>query len=687
MAVATLIGITLGSIQTVTADTTSNLQDNTLSTDTLVVQGDWLGKSDIKDVQTYPGARSLITQKQIQDSGATDVQGVLRSIPGVRVEDEASGTGVLPNISVRGLNPLRSVDLQVLVNGIPLALGPYSATGLSLFPVTLDMIQKIDIVRGGAAVQYGPNNVGGVINIITKPIPTDYQTTIGQQLQAAPTGKLLSTENLRTGGFLSDNFGTQFQANVTRGDGDRDHTYTKIDNFLLNLDYWPSVSTEVTSSLQYYHADAELPGALTPEQYNDNWRQSDTPYNDYYAETYRSSLTLTHDFENNSQFKWVNYYNKSRRNFMFQYPLVATDTIESIRQSPRTYHVFGTEPSYNFIIDRWIKQKFILGGRYLYEDIFFPIYSNDINDGNASTIKQWQSYTNAFAAYISDTLYFLNDRLQITPGMRLESVQQNFHDQLNPSNSKTNNTTEWLPGLTIGYQLNKAIYLFANAQRSLLPPQMSEVGNSNGANLTSELANNYEIGTRTHITKEIQTNITLFRTDFDNKIEKTSSDTLQNVGKSVEQGIETQLMYAPAFIKGLDLTLGYTYLDATIKEGSNAGNRLPYTSKNQFSLITNYQYHSWNFNISGYYLSSAFSDPQNTDPQTIDGSQGPIPAYWLWNLAINKSFKLSQKTKLLASFSVHNLFDKQYFFRNVDVSSGITPAPGRYFVFGLQMTF
>ena len=63
------------------------------------------------------------------------------------MQDE-TGTGVLPNISVRGLKASRSGHAQFLMDG----------------------------VRGGAAVQYGPNNVSGVINLVTKPIPHKWQT-------------------------------------------------------------------------------------------------------------------------------------------------------------------------------------------------------------------------------------------------------------------------------------------------------------------------------------------------------------------------------------------------------------------------------------------------------------------------------------------------------------------------------
>lgn len=666
-------------------------ENNKETSDALVVEGSWLGNGTEDDVKTYPGSRSVITNKQIVDSGATDIQDVLQQIPSVRIEDETAGTGVLPNISVRGLNPLRSVDLQALLNGVPLALGPYSSTGLSLFPVTIDMIDRIDIVRGGAAVQYGPNNVGGVLNIITKPIPEKYTTQIKQSITSAPTGKLLPTSYLRTGGFLSDNFGAQLQANVTRGNGDREHTFTKIDNFLYDMDYWLTTRDEFKTELQYYHADAELPGALTPQEYSDNWRQSVTPNNRYTSEAYRSSLNYSHYFDNGSQFNWMNYYVLNHRNFIFQSPVNVGTTPTSIDQSPRVYQFFGPEPSYTFTTHFLTKQKFIIGACYLREGIDYPVYSQNISTGINTTKRDWGSSTNAYSAYISDTLYFYSDRLQITPGIRLESVTQNFVNHLdstqNVNSDKTNTNNDLLPGITIGYQATKDLYLFTNAQRSLLPPQMTQVANSNGSDLTAELANNYEVGFRWKINEDIATTITLFRTDFDNKIEKNQSDELINVGKSRQQGIETQLKLTPYFIKHLDLTFGYTILDAKILDGENAGNRLPYTSKNQLSFVGNYNYKGWNFNVSGYYYSSAFSDPQNTDPETADGSQGPIPAYWLWNAAIVKDYDFSDNTKLQISLAVHNIFNEEYYFRNVDVSGGITPAPGRSVTLSGMLTF
>ncbi|WP_235602852.1 TonB-dependent receptor family protein [Piscirickettsia litoralis] len=440
---------------------------------------------------------------------------------------------------------------------------------------------------------------------------------------------------------------------------------------------------EIKTSIQYYDADAELPGALTPEQYYDNWRQSNTPDNRYQSHALRTSLVISHDFTPTSNLTWTNYFNKSYRNFIWQDPGTAGTTPTHIDQSPRDFLVFGTEPRYSFMLNTGIKQKIILGARYIHEGISYPVYKEDISTGTTATTRNWGLSTKAYAAYASDTLYFLNDRLQITPGLRYERVAQDFTDRLAGS-TINNNLSQLLPGLTVGYQISQPIYLFANAQRSLLAPQLSQVANSNGQSLAAEKAWNYELGSRIAFNKQVNTTITLFKTDFSDKIEKQGND-LVNIGASREQGVETQLHYVPEFLPNADFTLGYTYLDTEITQGENKGNQLPYASQNQFSLISNYHYKQWTYNISGYYVGSAFSDAANTP--TEQTTQGPIPDYWLWNTAIIRNFKLSDGAKAQLGFSIRNLFDERYFFRNVDVSQGITPAPGRSFTLSASLTF
>ncbi|NEY37336.1 TonB-dependent receptor plug domain-containing protein, partial [Streptomyces sp. PRKS01-65] len=93
----------------------------------------------------------------------------------VQVTDNSgtAGSSVSLNIGVRGLTGRYSPRSTVLLDGVPLAVAPYGQPQLSFAPTSLSNIESIDVVRGGGAVRYGPQNVGGIINFSTRAIPTE----------------------------------------------------------------------------------------------------------------------------------------------------------------------------------------------------------------------------------------------------------------------------------------------------------------------------------------------------------------------------------------------------------------------------------------------------------------------------------------------------------------------------------
>lgn len=163
---------------------------------TVTVTSDWLGPPSAAAARKHPGARTVLGEPGLTETGSRTLEDALRQVPGLTVADE-SGTGVLPNIGVRGLNPLRSEQVLLLQDGIPMTLAPYGQTGASLFPLTLQAVEAIDVARGGVAVHYGPNNVGGVINFVTRRIPVKPSFTAKETLSVARTGHILGDSYMR----------------------------------------------------------------------------------------------------------------------------------------------------------------------------------------------------------------------------------------------------------------------------------------------------------------------------------------------------------------------------------------------------------------------------------------------------------------------------------------------------------
>ena len=667
-------------------DKPAGASGETMRLESLKVDGDWLGDATEKDVKTYPGARTVVGEPELRRTGARNLEDALRQVPGVRVQDE-TGTGLLPNIGVRGLNPARSERALVLQDGVPLALAPYTGTGLSLFPVTAETIDRIDVVRGGAAVRFGPNNVGGVINFLTKPIPTKPTVTVREQLSiAGETGNMLTDSYLRAGGFVTPDLGLQAQYNGIAGESWRDHSATQAHNIILNGQWFATDRDEIKATAQYYNAEADLPGALTPAAYERDRTKSQRPYDSFAGKTWRGTVSYSHYFADDSEFNWTNFGHVSDRKFVFAEPFEPDLRTTTVSNSPRRFVVGGTEPRYTWMAETGpVSHKITVGGRYVREGVDFIVDRLTLSTNRTARQRDWRFDTNAYAAYASDTLGLLGGRLQITPGVRYELVDTDFRDRVT-NFASSNRSKEFLPGLDIGFQATDWLFTFANVHKSLRPPQVAQV--TRGGAVGAEVAWNYEIGARVTTLPGVETAITGFRFDFNDQIEfERATQLYRNLGKTRHQGVEVEAGWKPAMLPGASVKAAYTYVDAEQRSGSFAGKEVPYSSRHQFSVRGGYQIDGYDLGVTGFYQSAAFTDAANTEAEDLRGSIGKIPSYWLWNVQLTKDIEVG-KNVVTAAAAVNNVFDQDYYFRGVDTSPiGRVPGPGRTFLLSLKSDF
>ncbi len=174
--------------------------------------------------QEGPAPVEIITRKDIERTGATTVNELLRSIPSVDFNDfgellsnspSASGT---TRISMRGLG---SSDVLVLLNGRRLPVNAiYDASGegatVDVNMIPLAAIERIEILKDGGSAIYGADAIAGVFNIITR---RDYQ---GVALRASH-------------GQSSRNDGRESSAGFTMGLGDLSSQRV---NVLFSVDYF-----------------------------------------------------------------------------------------------------------------------------------------------------------------------------------------------------------------------------------------------------------------------------------------------------------------------------------------------------------------------------------------------------------------------------------------------------------------
>ncbi len=117
-----------------------------------------------QSVEDSPESVTVLTQEEIQRSGALNVAELLRRVPGVFVLQTYANEY---SVGIRGINPLANTHVLFLVDGRQVATQQTGNIPYTELPY-LDEIERIEVVRGPASVGYGANAMSGVVNIILK---------------------------------------------------------------------------------------------------------------------------------------------------------------------------------------------------------------------------------------------------------------------------------------------------------------------------------------------------------------------------------------------------------------------------------------------------------------------------------------------------------------------------------------
>jgi Fe(3+) dicitrate transport protein len=135
-----------------------------------------------------PGAQSTIKREVLERAEDNDLHKVLGNTAGVYVRDE-DGYGLRPNIGMRGASADRSSKITLMEDGVLIAPAPYSAPAAYYVPL-VTRLSRIDVVKGPSAIRFGPNTVGGAIDLISEPIPGERAGYVDLAVGSDRYGKL-----------------------------------------------------------------------------------------------------------------------------------------------------------------------------------------------------------------------------------------------------------------------------------------------------------------------------------------------------------------------------------------------------------------------------------------------------------------------------------------------------------------
>ncbi len=219
-------------------------------------------------LQTATGSAVVIGAAQLELFEFDDIHRVLQGVPGVYIREE-DGYGLRPNIGLRGATSERSSKIALMEDGILIAPAPYAAPAAYYFPMMSRMIQ-VEIFKGPSAIQYGPNTVGGAINMVSRGITENsveqggegmFDLAYGQDNYQKAHGYFstnIASDNALTGkgkiGVLVEgiHLGSDGFKTLTDGQGNSLDTGFEKNEVIMKLNYVPLSSGNGSASNQFF---------------------------------------------------------------------------------------------------------------------------------------------------------------------------------------------------------------------------------------------------------------------------------------------------------------------------------------------------------------------------------------------------------------------------------------------------
>jgi outer membrane receptor for ferrienterochelin and colicins len=141
-----------------------------------------LGTGTRKPVSLTPAAATVITADEIRRLGARNLAEVLESIPGMNLHLVQPQVNA-PVFDLRGSFSDRGGNILFMRDGKPLRLLDSNSTMPEVFRLPVNMIERIEIIRGPASALYGTDALAGVVNIVTQQQPSEAGARVGSAEQ------------------------------------------------------------------------------------------------------------------------------------------------------------------------------------------------------------------------------------------------------------------------------------------------------------------------------------------------------------------------------------------------------------------------------------------------------------------------------------------------------------------------
>ena len=654
--------------------------------------------------EKLPGSGTHIGPSRLAKQDYSDLNEVLSSAPGVYVREE-DAFGLRPNIGIRGATSDRSQKITLMEDGVLITPAPYSAPA-AYYITNASRLYSVEVLKGPSAIQAGPHTVGGAVNLITRPVPTqdinEVELTTGTDSFHKVAG---------SAGRVNDSFGFLLSAlsygseGFKQLDGGGNTGFIRNDiNLKVRWEPHTELDQAITLKLGFAEEDADESylGLTDADSHKSPERRYPASKLDRFVSKHKQvHLNYSADFDSGFGLDTKAYFNEFHRSWNKFAGFIDGPSAQNVLRDPSSYvsayeTLTGEKDSkVGYFTDLTIDvtdnnrkyssqgiqldltkdfsllaadYRLKLGLRYHEDDVrrhhqqrsYLMASGNMVSDGIARPYKTNNyAQTDAIAIFVSNELNWLDWTLNL--GIRYEDIQGSVDNKLSGAVS-TNDQSVTAPGLGVHKQLTPAVGILAGIYKGFSPSGPGKSG------VESEESTNIEYGFR-YTSRILSGELIWFRSDYDNLLGRCrASDSDCDIGQEFSGGdvkvrglefvSESQIYVSDAYL--VTGRLNYTYSESEFKTTFfsqfsqwglvRKGDELPYIPKHvgraQLGVETEY----WSLDISVKH-----QHEMREEPGSGDISEG-LKTDTLTQLDLSMTWFFNDSTDL--SLLIRNVTDK-----------------------------
>lgn len=533
----------------------------------------------------------IVTSEDIKKLGITNVADALQQLAGVDVRRQGVN-GMQADLYIRGGGFDQTL---LLIDGIKVD-DPQTGHHTMNLALPIEVIKRIEVIKGPAARIFGQNAFTGAVNIVTKDVE---QNSLIAKVQGGSFGQFIA-EATGTVSLKESSHIVHFSKNFS--EGYRHNTDFDNTNYVLK------------SQFNKNKLPIELLTSYSERKFGANGFYGFTSYIDQYEETQASLVGLSTVIKKGN-FTWKPriYWRRNQDLYLL------------IRNNPSAYRNLHITNKIAAELNGSYQSKIGITG-FGVEFSKYYISSNRLGDNQREIAS----------LFLEHRFQFFNNIIDVTPGISA-SYFSDFDNQI-------------FPGLDFGVKISEKFRAYGNIGTSFRLPTYTNLyyvspTTISNPNLETEEAFSQEVGFK-YLSKNINVSLAAFNRDADNLIDyvrENASDAwqAQNIQHVNTKGYEANLEYK-FLLNQLPqkIQLGYSFLDNDVKK-----------SEANFSQ---YSINSMKHQFVGNYAMEWFKNFSNSiGYRYVERTSGI--SYNIWD--VSASYKLKE---LEFSIYANNIFNTEY---------------------------